>query len=41
MKIKKIPPPNSPKTHYRWAGIEEEKEELEKMEKKNVNPGEG
>ena len=27
MKIKKIPPPNIPKSHYRWAGIEEEKEE--------------
>ena len=27
MKIKKIPPPNIPKSHYRLAGIEEEKEE--------------
>ena len=31
MKITKIPPPNIPKSHYKWAGIEEEKEE----EKKN------
>jgi len=31
MKVNKIPPPNIPKSHYKWAGIEEEKEE----EKKN------
>ena len=31
MKVTKIPPPNIPKSHYKWAGIEEEKEE----EKKN------
>ena len=34
MKVTKIPPPNIPKSHYKWAGIEEEKEE-EKKEKKN------
>ena len=31
MKVTKIPPTNIPKSHYKWAGIEEEKEE----EKKN------
>jgi len=31
LKVTKIPPPNIPKSHYKWAGIEEEKEE----EKKN------
>ena len=34
MKVTKIPPPNIPKSHYKWAGIEEEKEE-ENKEKKN------
>ena len=34
MKVNKIPPPNIPKSHYKWAGIEEEKEE-ENKEKKN------
>ena len=28
MKVTKIPPPNIPKSHYKWAGIEEEKEEV-------------
>jgi hypothetical protein len=32
MKVTKIPPPNIPKSHYKWAGIEEEEE---KKEKKN------
>ena len=32
MKVEKIPPPNIPKSHYRWAGIEVEEE---KKEKKN------
>ena len=27
MKVKKIPPPNIPTSHYKWAGIEEEKKE--------------
>ena len=27
MKVEKIPPPNIPKSHYRWAGIEVEEEE--------------
>jgi hypothetical protein len=33
MKVTKIPPSNIPKSHYKWAGIEEEKEE--NKEKKN------
>lgn len=33
MKVKKIPPPNIPKSHYKWAGIETEEEKKE--EKKN------
>lgn len=32
MKVTKIPPPNIPKSHYKWAGIEVEEE---KKEKKN------
>ena len=32
MKVSKIPPPNIPKSHYKWAGIEPEEE---KKEKKN------
>ena len=27
MKVSKIPPPNIPKSHYKWAGIEEEKKD--------------
>jgi len=27
MKVKKIPPPNIPKSHYKWAGLEEKEEE--------------
>ena len=27
MKINKIPPPNIPRSHYRWAGLEKEKKE--------------
>ena len=27
MKVNKIPPPNIPKSHYKWAGIEVEEEE--------------
>ena len=26
MKVSKIPPPNIPKSHYKWAGIEPEEE---------------
>ena len=39
MKVTKIPPPNIPKSHYKCAGIEEEKEEkkndldVEKLDK--------
>ena len=35
MKVTKIPPPNIPKSHYKWAGIKEEKEEEKEEEKKN------
>lgn len=30
MKVTKIPPPNIPKSHYKWAGIEVEEEKEEK-----------
>ena len=33
MKVEKIPPPNIPKSHYRWAGIDTEEEK--KKEKNN------
>jgi hypothetical protein len=33
MKVEKIPPPNIPKSHYKWAGIETEEEK--KKEKDN------
>ena len=29
MKVKKIPPPIIPKSHYKWAGIEEDMKEVE------------
>jgi len=36
MKVNKIPPPNIPKSHYKWAGLEpESEEEKDKKEKKN------
>ena len=38
MKVNKIPPPNIPKSHYKWAGIEveeeEKKNELDKLVRK-------
>jgi len=34
VKVTKIPPPNIPKSHYKWAGIETE-EEKKREEKKN------
>ena len=36
MKVKKIPPPNIPKSHYKWAGIEDEEENKEK--KNDLDP---
>ena len=38
MKVNKVPPPNIPKSHYKWAGIEEEEEkkndlDVEKLDK--------
>jgi len=39
MKVNKIPPSGIPRSHYKWAGIEEEKEEkkndlnVEKLDK--------
>lgn len=37
MKVKKIPPPNIPKSHYKWAGIETE-EEKEEEKKNDLDP---
>ena len=37
MKVEKIPPPNIPKSHYKWAGIET-KEEKKEDNQNDLNP---
>jgi len=37
MKVNKIPPPNIPKSHYKWAGVEEKEEKKNDLDTEKLD----